>query len=276
MVCQICNKTFNVITNTHLKRHNTTIDDYKQRFTVTSLKSPESIAKYVNKVKGLTYEQRYGAELATRMKEIRSKKAKIQMSNKDQIDIRKIKCGIYKDPETRNANIKKGITKETHIKRRNTLFKKYGTTNTLNINGRFSKSAFSFIKKFCKENNIDEKHCYFKNGGINGKEFYQIIEINGVKRFCSYDLVVLNQNNQIELILEYHGPYHFTKKQAAQDPDGKCVHNQLHTLTKQESFDRDCAKTQHALKISKKVGVFWISKKTIIYYKNLDEYTRQE
>jgi hypothetical protein len=276
MICLICDKEFNAITNTHLKQHNLTAEEYKQRFNVSCLKNKETIDKYVNTVKGLTYEERYGVELAQKMKKIRSEKAKKQMLSREQLEIRKQKCGIYKNPEERKLNIKLGITSETSIKRRKTMFERYGTINTLNINGRFSKSAFIFIKKFCNENGIDEKMCYFKNGGINGKEYYQVLEINGIKRFCSYDFVCLDEDGSIKLILEYHGPYHFTKQQVDLDPDGKCVYFQPQSLTKKESFDRDCAKISHALKISKKVGVFWISKKTIIYYNDLDEYTRQE
>ena len=261
-----------VITNTHLIHHGVSVNEYKKRFNISCVKDVDTKERYTKTVSGKTYEERYGIEVAMRMKASRSMKATEQMKDINQIKIRNEKCGVYQNPKLRIENIKKGITKETHIKRRQTMLDRYGKTSTLNLHGRFSKPAFIFLRKFCKNNDIDESTCYFNRGGINNKEYYQILEINGVKRFCSYDFVKMGVDNKIDMIIEYHGPYHYHNYQVVADPLGSCVPFQKHSLTKRESFDRDCAKIAHALTISNKVGVYWIFKKQLIYYKHIDEY----
>jgi len=84
----ICKKEFRRISNTHLKRHGVTCNEYMQQYPDSEmvdiqLKKQISLTSY-----GKTYEQRYGVETATKLREQRKLDAKKQFSNIEQRRIR--------------------------------------------------------------------------------------------------------------------------------------------------------------------------------------------
>jgi len=71
--CKICGKEFKSITNTHLKRHNTTIEYYKEKFPNSNLLSDNtrkllSENCYGNTIKGKTFEEIHGKKKAKELK----------------------------------------------------------------------------------------------------------------------------------------------------------------------------------------------------------------
>ncbi len=64
---------------------------------------------------------------------------------------------------------------ENREKTKKILLDKYGVENVGVLGAYSSKSGEAFIRKFIIDNNIDETKCYFKNGGINNREYFQNI-----------------------------------------------------------------------------------------------------
>jgi len=88
VTCKLCKKDFHRISNTHLKRHGITCNEYMQQFpdaemVDAELKKQISLSSY-----GKTYEQRYGVETATKLREQRKADAKKQFSDIEQRRIR--------------------------------------------------------------------------------------------------------------------------------------------------------------------------------------------
>jgi len=88
VTCMICKKEFRRISNTHLKRHGVTCNEYMQKYpdaemVDVELKKQISLTSY-----GKTYEQRYGVETATKLREQRKADAKKQFSDIEQRRIR--------------------------------------------------------------------------------------------------------------------------------------------------------------------------------------------
>jgi len=88
VTCMICKKEFRRISNTHLKRHGVTCSEYMQQYPDSKmvdveLKKQISLTSY-----GKTYEQRYGVETATKLREQRKADAKKQFSDIEQRRIR--------------------------------------------------------------------------------------------------------------------------------------------------------------------------------------------
>ncbi len=88
VTCMICKKEFRRISNTHLKRHGVTCNEYMQQYPDSEmvdiqLKKQISLTSY-----GKTYEQRYGVETATKLREQRKLDAKKQFSDIEQRRIR--------------------------------------------------------------------------------------------------------------------------------------------------------------------------------------------
>jgi len=96
---------------------------------------------------------------------------------------------------------------------------KYGVENPGVLGAYSSKAAEKYIRSYIFENKIDENKCYFKGGGINNKEYFKCISIDGVKKYMSYDLVVFD-DNKIILALEYNGPWHYKLEDVNSDENG--------------------------------------------------------
>ncbi len=157
---------------------------------------------------------------------------------------------------------------EVTKKKEKTNLKRYGVSNPGVLGARASKSGRRYIKKFLKDNNINESCTYFDGGGITNKEFYVII--NG--KPASYDLVVFESsfaaNNRdftkIKLILEYHGPWHY-KKYDVIERGSELSSPYQNSVTIKESFEWDKRKREYINRYAK-FYVYWSKTKELEIY----------
>ena len=88
VTCMICNKEFKRISNTHLKQHNITCNDYMIMFPNAEMVDAELRKQISLSSYGKTYEQIYGVETATKLRQRRKAAAKKQFSDIEQRRIR--------------------------------------------------------------------------------------------------------------------------------------------------------------------------------------------
>jgi len=168
-------------------------------------------------------------------------------------------------------------SEKTKKKKGDTNYKRYGVRNPGVLGAYHSKAACKFIGNFIAERKIDPLRCFFHD--VHGKrEFFQNIVLgNNKKRFVSYDLVVFKNIEsaikkdlqQIEIVLEYNGSWHYTKDEILgheNEPAVPYTKNNTYTLTKQEVYDIDNAKLKHMLQFTKNVFVFSEKTKKMIQY----------
>ena len=90
VTCKLCSKDFKKITNTHLKeKHETTLTKYLEQFPDAPTMTEEVRASYTTHLKGRTYEEIYGIEIATALKEKRQVDAWRQYENDEQKSLRR-------------------------------------------------------------------------------------------------------------------------------------------------------------------------------------------
>lgn len=89
VTCKHCNKQFNKITNTHLKSHNTTPEQYQKDFPGEPMITEAVLASYTAHTKGRSYEDIYGPEIAKALKEKRQVDAYRQYENDEQRSLRR-------------------------------------------------------------------------------------------------------------------------------------------------------------------------------------------
>jgi hypothetical protein len=214
-----------------------------------------------------------GKERAEQIRNLRSVNATRQMKNSEQIKIRKEKCGLAKYyTEERKSNMSKASTKEVTDKRYKTILKKYGSYEASMQKafpaGNGSKSAKKYIEQFLIDNNINPNRCFYAGGGHSGNEYYQIIDLHDKKKVVMYDLVVFKnlEFKEIELILEYNGPWHYTISDVIERPDDKSVWFLTNSCTIKASYEKDIAKLNHALTLTKNVYIYWQKQKQIKTY----------
>ena len=261
--CYECGREFKFLNNTHLRKHNLTIQEYRNKWKIKGSLINDNL-KIVrgNHTRGKTYEQIHGIDEAQRLREIRVIHSTNQMSDINQRLLRKKVCGKWatnaNEYFARTSKMKIACRNPSVIRqRRETLLKRYSTSNTLGIQPRFSKMAYDYIKKYIKQNNIDERCCYFARGGINNKE-YVYFDAEKQKHIM-FDLVVIdNKTKEIDLILEYNGPFHWTINEASADPNSSATWFKTNSMTKFESYRHDQYKLNIAKKISKNVIVYWL------------------
>ncbi len=84
ITCKICKKEFKRISNTHLKQHNITCNEYMKIFPGAEMVDSD-LRKQISLLSlGKTYEQRYGVETAIKLREQRKVDAKKQFSDIEQ------------------------------------------------------------------------------------------------------------------------------------------------------------------------------------------------
>lgn len=88
LTCKICKKEFKRISNTHLKQHNITCNEYMKMFPNADMVDVEIRKQLSLSSLGKTYEQRYGIETATKLRQQRRDDAKKQFSDIEQRRIR--------------------------------------------------------------------------------------------------------------------------------------------------------------------------------------------
>jgi len=261
--CLECGREFKFLNNTHLKKHNLTIQEYKNKWKIKEKIVSDDLRKIRgNHTRGKTYEQIHGIDEAKRLKEIRTIHSKNQMRDINQRLLRKKICGNWvnnADEYIARINKMKLAYQNSDItkRRRRTLLARYNTSNTLGIQPKFSKMAYNYIKEYIKQNNINESCCYYARGGINNRE-YVYFDAEKQKHIM-YDFVVINPDTKkIELILEYNGPFHWTLNDVLRDPNSLSTWFKTNSITKLESYNHDQYKLDIAKKISKKVIVYWL------------------
>jgi len=162
-----------------------------------------------------------------------------------------------------------GQKEKTKIKRQITCLKRYGVKNPGLLGGYWSKAAIIYIKKYIKDNNINEKLCYYKGGGINNGEYFISYYNEKLKRSAifKYDFVVFKNENlkEIDLILEYNGPWHYNRNDILINPDfpGTPFNK---NISKYDLYLKDKLKLNIAYKKCKNIFIFWEKNKTIIKY----------
>jgi hypothetical protein len=261
--CLECGKEFKFLNNTHLKRHNLTIQEYKNKWNIKESLVCDDLKKVRGDyTRGKTYEQIHGRATAQRLKELRCIHTTNQMNDVNQRLLRKKVCGKWAaDADeylSRTSKMKIACQNPDVIKRRReTLLKRYNTSNTLRIQPRFSKMAYEYIKNYIKQNNLDVSCCYYAKGGINNREY--VYFDSDTQKHIMFDLVVINnETKKIELIFEYNGPFHWTEDDVRQDPYSSSTWFKTNSMTKLESYNYDQYKLNIAKKISTNVVVYWL------------------
>lgn len=167
------------------------------------------------------------------------------------------------------------LSNETKNKKKETNLKKYGVENAGVLGAYSSKSAKEYILKFIEGNDIDVNRCMFKND--SEKEFFQMVEIPFLnkKRYVSYDLVVFNSveakhnknMNEIYLILEYNGPWHYKAGDIIGRENEPSNPYKNAPFTKSQVIEIDYRKLLHVYKTCKRILVYWELKKTLEEWK---------
>jgi len=90
ITCKLCGGQFNKITNTHLKeKHNTTPSEYQSKFPEAPTMTEEIRLGYSARVRGKTYEDIYGPEIAKALREQRQVDAYRQYEDDEQRSLRR-------------------------------------------------------------------------------------------------------------------------------------------------------------------------------------------
>lgn len=271
--CLICNKEFKYISNTHLKVHGITQKEYKLKYPSAEFKTEELKNLSGNKTRGKTYEEIYGKDAAIQLKQKRSESASKQMASKEQIEIRKLKCGApeyYTEARRLNMSIA-ARNEDSKERRKQTVLKniedgKYSSK----IFGRQSNMARLYIKEYLLQNNIAESNCYYDGGGITGNEYYQVIlnPITNRKQSIAYDLVIVkNGLHDIKTIIEINGPWHYRIQDVLKDPDTAACPLKTNKYTRLQSYNIDALKLNKALELCDEVFIFWLDSKELIQIK---------
>ncbi len=274
IICEICLKGFDFrISNTHLKKHNLSCKEYKKMFPNALLSNKEFKEKVGNASKGKSYLERYGKEQSDSLIKRRSDTAIKQFENLDQRKIRSEKCAKNRNYDLWYKNMCFSMRNpETIRKRLNTIEQLKKTKRGFILNNKSSKAAFNYIKKFITNNNLDENKCYFQNGGHNKKEWG--LYDNESKKFFQYDLVCFNDKNEIELILEFNGPFHFTYEETLLTPDvNPCPWYGKFTI--KGIYEKEILKLNASKRISSKVLVFWQKYNKLVEYKTIEDLSQQ-
>jgi GTP cyclohydrolase I len=124
--CEICKKLYWRITNTHLwKTHQITKDEYKEQYPNSVFEDP-IISKWRQNLKrDKSYEEIYGEENGKEQKELRKFSTTKQMTDQNQINIRKEKCGYSPTDEQKKINSDKHLIHGANTYRKR-AFQYYG------------------------------------------------------------------------------------------------------------------------------------------------------
>jgi hypothetical protein len=168
--------------------------------------------------------------------------------------------GSYNFSENHKTNMSVSA-KMSMYKKRKTCKEKYGVENPGVLGGYTSKRATEYIKIFIEERNIDIDCCFFEDKESNKFEYFQMINLPGrsKKKYAKYDLVVFKDKesakmknpNDIILVLEYNGPWHYTLQEVLVDPYSLAVpyKKSSNKKTKKDVLIYDKAKRKHLINV---------------------------
>ncbi len=178
-------------------------------------------------------------------------------------NIRRLNNSYLVSDETKLIQSLKAKTIDTVNKKKTTNKIRYGVENPGVLGAYSSKSASIFIMNYIINEKIPEHLCYYKGGGVNGKEYYQYI--NGY--YFSYDLVVFTDETlkKIDFVLEYNGPWHYRyndyiskgMEPATPYPNSKTI---------KETYEFDLLKLNHMRDKCNKFLIFWEDSKELKQY----------
>lgn len=180
--CEICHKKFNVITNTHLKLHNLTQQEYKKQFPNSKLMNDQALFDRGKSLRNKTYEEAYGSDMAKKIKDEKSLKCENQWKeNEKNVLIKQISI------EKKEINKKqKDIKKRERIDKKKRICKQCGKEFLLESNDRggifcshecyvvnskqtaenYRIKAFANLPNkcfYCDEKNPDNLHVHHKD-----------------------------------------------------------------------------------------------------------------
>lgn len=90
VTCKLCNRDFKKVTNTHLReKHGTTVTAYLEQFPNAPMMTEEVRASYTAHLKGRSYEDIYGVEIAKALREKRQVDAWRQYEDSEQRSTRR-------------------------------------------------------------------------------------------------------------------------------------------------------------------------------------------
>lgn len=269
VTCLMCNQRFHFISNTHLRKHNLTIKQYELLYPDHPIRSPSYLIRNHEKIKGKSYEDIMGLERAQELKTVRRQSAYKQYEDIEQRAVRSRKATEYWTPDRRKQMSVKMSNIQSNPKNRSRLREKfYKQVSNKNIQiGRQSKQALKWIRDYIIDNSIAETRCYFEQGGIDGSEYCRKIynPILEKYEYVCYDLVILDEQcNNIDILIEINGPWHYRRHDVIADPDSPCCPLNTNKYSKIESYNKDILKLNYAIDISKKVYVYWLDTKELI------------
>lgn len=147
-------------------------------------------------------------------------------------------------------------------RRRNTMQERYGVDGIWQLAGPIlaSKEAREFIRAYIKEKGYDMEQCAYDDPDLALSEWGTHFE----GRWLLFDLVVFEKGKRgradaIIEILEFHGPWHYSKEDAEQYPD-ELASPYTKTCTVKESVLRDGIKLACAAKLTTLYNVEWPEK----------------
>lgn len=281
VTCKICGKNFKYISNSHLKTHNMTCQEYKIKFNETSLITPSLRIVRGNKTRGKSYEEIHGLVAGKNLRQIRSTKTQELMKDPKERNKRKI-SGVKKDNpiyECWKTKISLAQTKEVQDKRRLTLISNLKNNpdffnNKKKHMSKSSKEASDFFINFCITNKISFEEVIFSgNPYVEGNyEFGRLIWYPDCQKYIYtlYDFVQFkNSRNNIIQIIEYQGYFHYTRAQVIEDPDSPYLPfiSEKNGLSKKQSYLKDCTKLNFALtNLCENVYEVWWNDKKLVRY----------
>lgn len=233
------------------KRKNTCIEKYgesnpfkneniKQKIKNTCLvrygvENPSQSSK-IHQKKIETSLKNYGVEYPLQSKII---KEKIKQTNLDKYGA----TSAMKNPEVAQRSVKTRIE----------------NNNFCNTN--HSIECRDFVKNYIKQKGYDLDQCAFSDTENNLYEWGY--NVNG--KWVLYDLVVFElgfrgDKTKVIEILEYHGPFHYTKKDVDERGNEKAYPWNSKNLTIRESYEIDKIKEKFAKSLTINYTVVWSSK----------------
>jgi len=113
VVCKLCSREFQKITNTHLgKYHSLSMKEYKKKFPKALTEIERLKVVRVKKVKGKSYEEIYGVEKANEIKKKRSKTLINTYKNNESLRSRKsVKMRRHSEKKKKEKGLKKSVCK---------------------------------------------------------------------------------------------------------------------------------------------------------------------
>lgn len=232
----------------NLKRQQTCLTKYG----VTSTFQSEKIKQKIKE----TNLKKYGVENPSQSSKIHQKKIKTSLKNCG------YEYGIQSDAikqKIRETNLNKyGVSSAMKLPEISKKSIETRIKNNSYIKFTSSKEAKKYIKNYIEKKNYKLEQCAFSDVENNLYEWGYFYK----NKWILYDLVVFelgyrgNKEKIIE-ILEYHGPFHYTKNDVIERGNEKAYPWKSKKMTIKESYEIDMIKEEFAKKLTNFYSVVW-------------------